>query len=50
MNNKEILLLFETPFTLRDYKRFYVDELVKNEYNILILDITKIMQPQLVFA
>jgi len=49
MKNKEILLLFETPFTLRDYKRFYVDELVKNGYNILILDITKIMQPQLVF-
>ena len=49
MKNKKILLLFETPFTLRDYKRFFVDEFVKNEYNVLILDIAKIMHPQLVF-
>ncbi len=49
MKNKKILLLFEFPFTLRDYKRFFIGELVKNEYNILILDITKIMHPQLVF-
>ena len=49
MKNKKILLLYEASFTLRDYKRFSIGEFVKNEYNILILDITKIMHPQLVF-
>ena len=49
LKNKKIILLYEGSFTLRDYKRFSIEELVKNGYNILILDITKIMHPQLVF-
>jgi hypothetical protein len=45
---KNILFLVEVPFTKRDFERFGIELLEKNGFNVIVWELTKIINPDLI--